>query len=195
MLAQICQENYVSLPILETIFLLRVLLVGELRASGYIRSRGSCDIRNLNVHSGSWVAIKAALTAGLYPNLARYSPVDGSLTIQHETRSQFHFTSTFLVQEGRYNGFRAAEPTLKENSAASYLASFQPSNKLLGGTRPMCPWVVFDDQQRAGQFAILHCSTAITPVTALLFAGNLATPIQTVEINQVRLYISSFLAY
>ena len=81
-----------------------MLLVGELRASGYIRSRGSADIRNLNIHSESWTAIKAALTSGLYPNLARYSPTDGGIITQNETRSQFHFTSTLLVQEGRNNG-------------------------------------------------------------------------------------------
>jgi hypothetical protein len=89
---------------IELVFLLRVLLVGELRASGYVRSRGSADIRNLNIHSESWTAIKAALTAGLYPNLARYSPTDGGIITQNETRSQFHFTSTLLVQEGRNNG-------------------------------------------------------------------------------------------
>lgn len=81
-----------------------MLLVGELRASGYVRGRGCSDIRNLNIHSESWTAIKAALTSGLYPNLARYSPADGSIITQNETRSQFHFTSTILVQEGRNNG-------------------------------------------------------------------------------------------
>ena len=84
--------------------MLRVLLVGELRASGYVKGRGSSDIRNLNIHSESWTAIKAALTSGLYPNLARYSPADGSIVTQNETRSQFHFSSTLLVQEGRNNG-------------------------------------------------------------------------------------------
>ena len=112
-LLQVCQENYLSVANIELIFLLRVLLVGELRASGYIRSRGNADIRNLNIHSESWTAIKAALTSGLYPNLARYSPVDGSIITQNETRSQFHFTSTLLVQEGRNNGlgFVAATST------------------------------------------------------------------------------------
>ena len=78
--------------------------MGELRSSGYILNRGSSDIRNLNIHSESWTAIKAALTSGLYPNLARYSPVDGGIITKNETRSQFHFTSTLLVQEGRNNG-------------------------------------------------------------------------------------------
>ena len=99
-----CQENYLSVANFELIFFLRVLLVGELRASGYIRGRGCSDIRNLNIHSDSWIAIKGALTSGLYPNLARYSPTDGGIITQNEMRSQFHFTSTLLLQEGRNNG-------------------------------------------------------------------------------------------
>lgn len=102
-LTKVCQENYLSVANLELIFFLRVLLVGELRAAGYIKTRGSCDIRNLNIHAESWPAIKAALTAGLYPNLARYSPIDGNITTHHQTPSQFHFASTLLVQEGRSN--------------------------------------------------------------------------------------------
>ena len=90
------------------IFLLRVQMVGELRASGYIKARGSCEIKQLNLHSESWAAIKAALTSGLYPNMARYSPIDGGITTYHETRSQFHYTCTLLVQEGRNNGLNGA---------------------------------------------------------------------------------------
>lgn len=103
----------------ELIFLLRVLLVGELRASGYVRGRGCSDIRNLNIHSESWTAIKAALTAGLYPNLARYSPADGSIITQNETRSQFHFTSTILAQEGRNNGLSSMSGFSSEGTSSN----------------------------------------------------------------------------
>lgn len=98
----------------EQIFFLRVLIVGELRASGYIRGRGCSDIRNLNIHSESWAAIKAALISGLYPNLARYSPADGGIISQNEMRSQFHFTSTLLLQEGRNCGLGRAKKQFKE---------------------------------------------------------------------------------
>jgi len=51
---------------------------------------------------------------------------------------------------------------------------------------PMNPWVVFGDQQRAGQYTILKCCTAITPITAMLFAGHWASPIQMLQLSQVQ---------
>jgi hypothetical protein len=37
-----------------------------------ILNPGSGDIRDLNRNSENWAVVKAALTAGAYPNLARY---------------------------------------------------------------------------------------------------------------------------
>ena len=51
------------------------------------------------------------------------------------------------------------------------------------------PWVVFEDQQRAGQFTILRCCTVITPITALLFAGHMGSQIQIIQLNQVRKFL------
>jgi hypothetical protein len=80
---------------LELIFLLRVQLVGELGAGGYIRIKGTCDIRSLNAHSESWTAIKAPLTTGLYLNVCRYSMASC------DVRAQFHYESTLLFQESK----------------------------------------------------------------------------------------------
>ena len=90
---------------MELIFLLRVMLVAELRASGYIKNRAHNDIRVLNVNSEIWTAVKAAILAGLYPNLAHYSPTNGNVILEDEIRSQFHYSSTLLAQESRNNGF------------------------------------------------------------------------------------------
>ena len=49
----------------------RTQLLGQLRASGFVKARGSGDIRDLNTNSENWAVVKAALTAGLYPNLIR----------------------------------------------------------------------------------------------------------------------------
>ena len=35
-----------------------------------MRAKGPGDIKDLNVNSENWAIIKAALTAGLYPNVA-----------------------------------------------------------------------------------------------------------------------------
>lgn len=49
----------------------RTQLLGQLRASGFVRARGGGDIRDLNTNSENWAAVKAALCAGIYPNLAK----------------------------------------------------------------------------------------------------------------------------
>ena len=53
-----CQDNYLSVAALELVFLVRSQLVAELRTLGYVRSRGSCDIRSVNIHSDCWPAVK-----------------------------------------------------------------------------------------------------------------------------------------
>ena len=83
------------------IFLLRVHLVGELRASEYIAKSGHCDIRNLNIHSESWPAVKAALAASLYPNVCRYSTMSRSCVTRNDAKAQFHYTSTLLAHDQR----------------------------------------------------------------------------------------------
>lgn len=49
----------------------RTQLLGQLRASGFVRARGGGDIRDLNTNSENWAVVKAALSAGCYPNLLR----------------------------------------------------------------------------------------------------------------------------
>ena len=55
---------------MESIFYGRSLILGHLRASGFVRAKGPGDIKDLNVNTENWAIIKAALTAGLYPNVA-----------------------------------------------------------------------------------------------------------------------------
>lgn len=49
----------------------RTQLLGQLRASGFVKARGSGDIRDLNANSENWCVVKAALVSGMYPNLLR----------------------------------------------------------------------------------------------------------------------------
>jgi len=63
----------------------RTQLLGQLRASGFVRARGGGDIRDLNSNSENWSVVKAALCAGLYPNILR---VD---------RERSHLTSLYVL--------------------------------------------------------------------------------------------------
>ena len=65
-----CTGNNLSQEALESIFYGRSSILGHLRATGFVRAKGPGDIKDLNVNSENWAVIKAALTAGLYPNVA-----------------------------------------------------------------------------------------------------------------------------
>ncbi len=60
-----------SAATMEMIVGMRTQLLGQLRASGFVRARGGGDIRDLNTNSENWAVVKAALTAGMYPNIMR----------------------------------------------------------------------------------------------------------------------------
>ncbi len=61
----------------------RTQLLGQLRASGFVKARGSGDIRDLNTNSENWAVVKAALVAGMYANLARTDPKSGDLIVSN----------------------------------------------------------------------------------------------------------------
>lgn len=69
--ASFCQKNFISSATMEQVMSLRAQLLGQLRASGFVRAKGGGDIRDLNSHAENWAVVKAALTAGFYPNIAR----------------------------------------------------------------------------------------------------------------------------
>lgn len=80
-----CEQNFVSAAIMEMVVGMRTQLLGQLRASGFVRSRGPGDIRDLNSNSENWAVVKAALTAGLYPNLIRVDREHLQLRTQYVT--------------------------------------------------------------------------------------------------------------
>eukprot|EP00071_Canis_lupus_P008857 XP_005626411.1 probable ATP-dependent RNA helicase YTHDC2 [Canis lupus familiaris] len=64
-----CEKNFLSQATMEIIIGMRTQLLGQLRASGFVRARGGGDIRDVNTNSENWAVVKAALVAGMYPNL------------------------------------------------------------------------------------------------------------------------------
>ena len=93
------QEKYLSLGNLELISMFRTHLISALRSSGYVSTRGPSTIQNLNVHSESWSAVKAALTAGRYPNMGRYSPITERVIVANDNHEcHFNFTSSLLTE-------------------------------------------------------------------------------------------------
>ncbi|TGZ70003.1 hypothetical protein CRM22_003412 [Opisthorchis felineus] len=66
-----CQKNFISSAAFEIITVIRTQLLGQLRASGFVKARGSGDIRDLNTNSENWAVVKAAIVAGMHPQFAK----------------------------------------------------------------------------------------------------------------------------
>ncbi|NXT97530.1 YTDC2 helicase, partial [Buphagus erythrorhynchus] len=64
-----CEKTFLSQATMQIIVGMRTQLLGQLRASGFVRARGGADIRDVNANSENWAVVKAALVAGMYPNL------------------------------------------------------------------------------------------------------------------------------
>lgn len=61
--------------------------------SGFVRARGGSDIRDVNLNSENWAVVKAALVAGMYPNLVHVNQETSLLSSNREKKVHFHPTS------------------------------------------------------------------------------------------------------
>lgn len=72
---------------------------------GFVRARGACDIRDVNQNSENWAIVKAALVAGMYPNLVHVNKDTFLLPSNRERNLLFHPTSVLsqfqLMEVGR----------------------------------------------------------------------------------------------
>lgn len=78
--------------------LFRTQLLGQIRASGFVKTKGSEDIRDLNSNSENWAVVKAAIVAGLYGNLAQVDRKNSCLRIVNGNSSPVSFTINFLYR-------------------------------------------------------------------------------------------------
>ncbi|KAL7053193.1 hypothetical protein AAHC03_025598 [Spirometra sp. Aus1] len=76
-----CKKNFISTAVFEIVISNRTQLLGQLRASGFVKARGSGDIRDLNTNSENWAVVKAALVAGMYGNLAKLDHQTGEFLL------------------------------------------------------------------------------------------------------------------
>ncbi|CAH8834358.1 unnamed protein product [Trichobilharzia szidati] len=115
-----CQKNFISTTAFEVITAIRTQLLGQLRASGFVKARGSGDIRDLNSNSENWAVVKAAIVAGMHGNLARLDRKNSCLRIANGNNS--------LI-------------TLHPNSV---IATNSDGTKMDLNNLP-CDWLVFDE--------------------------------------------------
>ncbi|KAF4803514.1 putative ATP-dependent RNA helicase YTHDC2 [Turdus rufiventris] len=151
-----CEKNFLSQATMEIIVGMRTQLLGQLRASGFVRARGGADIRDVNTNSENWAVIKAALVAGMYPNLVHVDRESLVLAEPKEKKVRFHPTS--VLGQSQYKKIAPA------NGQAAAIQAL-PTD-----------WLIYDEMTRAHKTANIRCCSVVTPVTVALFCGPARLP-------------------
>ncbi|PAA52556.1 hypothetical protein BOX15_Mlig011851g1, partial [Macrostomum lignano] len=148
-----CERNYISGAAFEMILGIRSQLLGQLRASAFVKTKGSGDVRDLNTNSENWAVVKAALVAGSYPNLAK---------VDREHRRLYSRT----VRCVRFHPQSVLSPSGPQETHASAVDQL-PSD-----------WLIYNEAVRTGGGRIAHirCATLVSPAAVLLFAGSCRLP-------------------
>lgn len=130
---------------------MRTQLLGQLRASGFVRARGGGDIRDVNTNSENWAVVKAALVAGMYPHLVHVDRENVVLAGPKEKKVRFHPTSVLSQPQ-----YKKIPPANGQTAAIQALPT---------------DWLIYDEMTRAHRIANIRCCSAVTPVTVLVFCG------------------------
>ncbi|XP_077399108.1 3'-5' RNA helicase YTHDC2 isoform X2 [Vanacampus margaritifer] len=152
-----CEKNFLSKTTMDMILGMRTQLLGQLRAAGFVRAHGESDIRDVNINSENWAVVKAALVAGMYPNLLHINTEAKQPSSNKEKKVNFHPTSTM-------NQF------LNKEDSSSKLSQALPTD-----------WLVYDEISRGHRIANVRCCTLLTAITVAIFAGGSAQHEATVQ--------------
>ncbi|XP_026195327.1 3'-5' RNA helicase YTHDC2 isoform X3 [Anabas testudineus] len=142
-----CEKNYLSQGTMDMILGMRTQLLGQLRAIGFVRARGGSDIRDVNLNSENWAVVKAALVAGMYPNLVHVNQKTSLLSSNREKKVHFHPTSAL------------SQTKFKESNPAE-----------LGQALPT-DWLIYDEMSRGHRMASVRCCSLVTAITVAIFGG------------------------
>ncbi|KAL0271676.1 UNVERIFIED_CONTAM: hypothetical protein PYX00_008692 [Menopon gallinae] len=156
-----CEKNFISAPTMDMVTGIRAQLLAQLRASGFIRSRSPGDIRDLNSNSENWAVVKAALCAGIYPNLARVDREQAVMRTKKEWKVAFHPSSAL----------RNIPKDAKMSVAQSLTAGVEslPTD-----------WIMFDELNRTGRLCFMKTCTLVSPITVAIFSGPARLPLESV---------------
>ncbi|KAF5909510.1 putative ATP-dependent RNA helicase YTHDC2 isoform X1, partial [Clarias magur] len=151
-----CEKNFLSQATMEIIIKMRTHLLGQLRAIGFVRARGCSDIRDVNLNSENWAVVKAALVAGMYPNLIHMDKDKQTLRGAKEKKVRFHPTSVLSQPQ-----YKKIPPANGQAAAVQALPT---------------DWLIYDEMTRAHRIASVRCCTAVSPLTVAVFGGRAKLP-------------------
>ncbi|XP_049594394.1 3'-5' RNA helicase YTHDC2 isoform X1 [Syngnathus scovelli] len=143
-----CEKNYLSNATMDMILGMRTQLLRHLRATGFVRAHGESDIRDVNINSENWAVVKAALVAGMYPNLLHINPETKLPSSNKEKKVSFHPTSIL-------------------NQSHNTVDSSSKSSKAFP-----TEWLVYDEMSRGNRIPSVRCCTLVTAITVAIFAGG-----------------------
>jgi len=136
-----CKNNMVSASTMEMIVGMRHQVLAQLRASGFVKARGSGDIRDINVNSDNWSLVKACLVAGLYPNLVRVDREVGVMRTEKESKVKLHPGSVLRKVEHLKTDWLVYEEMTRVGRTA-YVRGVTPvcpaAIALIGGPSKLC---------------------------------------------------------
>ncbi|XP_051268215.1 3'-5' RNA helicase YTHDC2 isoform X4 [Dicentrarchus labrax] len=164
-----CEKNFLSQATMDMILGMRTQLLGQLRAIGFVRARGGSDIRDVNLNSENWAMVKAALVAGMYPNLVHVNHETSLLSSYREKKIHFHPTS--ILNESQF----------KENTTVK-LAHAHPTD-----------WLIYDEMSRGHRMASVRCCSMVTPITVAIFGGCAKLPSSALQEPAVQTATDSLL--
>ncbi|CAJ1070962.1 '-5' RNA helicase YTHDC2 isoform X2 [Xyrichtys novacula] len=147
-----CEKNFLSQATMDMILGMRTQLLGQLRAIGFVRARGHNDIRDMNLNSENWGVVKAALVAGMYPNLVHVNPETAQLSSNREKKVIFHPTSILSPNSNK-----------------------EPDSLRSSKTLPT-DWLIYDEMSRGHRVASVRCCSVVTPITVAIFGGCARLP-------------------
>ncbi|XP_063956231.1 3'-5' RNA helicase YTHDC2-like isoform X1 [Lytechinus pictus] len=151
-----CDRNFLSRATMEMIVGMRTQLLGQLRASGFVRARGPGDIRDLNTNSENWAVVKASLCAGMYPNILKVDRERRQLTTKTESKVRFHPNS--VLHEVAKGKTSLGEEHMRTVDSL-------PSD-----------WLLYDELTSSHFRTSVRCVTLISPITIALFCGPTRLP-------------------
>ncbi|KAM7342671.1 benign gonial cell neoplasm [Cochliomyia hominivorax] len=150
------EYHFILNGLLEQVCNMRTQLVGSLRSSQLIHSKGDLSMHYINLKSNCWSVIKAALVAGIYPNIC---------VVDHKVN--------------RIKSPCKREIVLHPSSVLRPLELNARSLLNFGSN-----WIIYDKETNSYSCNSVGCNTVVTSLTVALFGG--ATKINSTSIQLIR---------
>lgn len=146
------EYDFILNGLLEQICDIRTQLVGVLRSSQLIHSKGVLSMHYINMKSHCWPIIKAVLVGGLYPNICL-----GDSKINYVKSPQ------------------TRELVLHPDSVLRSLEFFDndyTNSTTMDAGKINSDWIVYGKRENSGRCNSINYGTVVAPICIALFAGK-----------------------